>query len=356
MKIALVNVTKPVSGTGDGVTEYTYQLYEKLRRIKGNKVDRFYAIDETKRNNVAGLLYTQTLFKTKLDKLLKEDYDIIHITNHEAGFVAKAAKKSSRAKVVTTIHDTMRLRDDLHKGLLQKTYNHFVKKSMTDAIKYSDFILFYDSGTEENTKELFKLKGYENIALGIKDDIVKTKIPKKSKHNKFIIGYLGSFMYSKNVIMILKAAKLLLKEKEYRFRIYGTGAERENLLNYKKENNLSNVQFLGFAPEPKKREIYDGFDVFAWPALGAPHNFPPLEAMARGLPVIVAKSGEYIPEIRKHCILADDEKDLAHIITKLNAKGYDKEFARKATEFARSISWDETARKTMQVYKKVLKA
>src|SRR5208282_3258189 len=108
MKIAIVNTTKPISGTGDGVTEYSYQLYEKLKSIKGNKVDLFYSLKKTKRNNALGLLYTQTLFKRRIPELIKGNFDIIHITNQEVGFVAKLVKKDkSNAKVITTIHDTM---------------------------------------------------------------------------------------------------------------------------------------------------------------------------------------------------------------------------------------------------------
>jgi glycosyltransferase involved in cell wall biosynthesis len=356
MRIALVNVTKPESGTGDGVTEYTYRLYEKLRRIKGNKVSLFYSIKETKRNNIRGLLYTQTLFRHKLKPLLEGNYDIIHITNQEVGFVARAVKNSnSKAKVVTTIHDTMRLRSELHKGLMQKSYNVFVSRSIHDAIKFSEFIIFYESGTEENIKKLCRIKNYANIPLGIKDDIIKTKIPKRKKHNRFVVGYLGSFMYSKNVIMILKAARLMLKDKQYQFKIYGTGAERDNLLKYKEDHDLDNVEFMGFAQESKKRQIYDSFDAFAWPALGTPHNFPPLEAMARGLPVIASKKGEYIKEIRANLLLANDEYDLVKTIRSIRENGYDKKFAKKATAYARSISWDETAGKTMSVYRRIIK-
>jgi glycosyltransferase involved in cell wall biosynthesis len=355
MKIALVNVTKPISGTGDGVTEYTYQLYEKLKRSPGVDVDCFYAIEETRRNNLTGLLYTQTLFKQKAIQLAHKDYDIIHITNQEAGFVSKILRKNgSRAKIVTTIHDTMRLRNDLHRGVLQKTYNKLVSGSVADAMKYSDFLIFYESGTLQNAKKLFKFQKYENIALGIRDDLIQKKIPAKRASKKFVIGYLGSFAFSKNVMLILKAANELKSNNRYVFNIYGTGEERDNLLRYKIENELGNVNFLGFAPESRKRQIYDSFDVFVFPALGAPHNFPPLEAMARGVPVIVSKQGEYIPEIRKVCIPAKDETDLARIIMSLDQKGYPNRLKRSAMAYAHSISWSETTRKTLNVYRNLL--
>ena len=81
LRIALVNITKPHSGSGDGITEYTWQLYKKLQTKA--QVDLIYSLESTKRNNIRGLVKTNIFFNIKIKKLASEGYDIIHITNHE---------------------------------------------------------------------------------------------------------------------------------------------------------------------------------------------------------------------------------------------------------------------------------
>ena len=59
MKIALINTIKPAEGTGDGMTEYTYQLYSRFS--ESNSVDLIYSVDKLIRNNVK-VLYSRYNF------------------------------------------------------------------------------------------------------------------------------------------------------------------------------------------------------------------------------------------------------------------------------------------------------
>jgi len=84
MRIALVSTIRPSPGTSLGMSEYTYQLTKHLKALNKNlKVDNVYAVSEPKRNNILGLLYTNTIFKLRVKGLAKLDYDIVHITDHD---------------------------------------------------------------------------------------------------------------------------------------------------------------------------------------------------------------------------------------------------------------------------------
>ena len=90
MKIALINTIRPAEGTGDGMTEYTYQLYTRLQ--KSNEVDLIYSVDKLVRNNVKGLLYTNTLFKLFCEMIIEHyselygiDYAILRFANVTGG-------------------------------------------------------------------------------------------------------------------------------------------------------------------------------------------------------------------------------------------------------------------------------
>ena len=353
MKIALINTIKPAEGTGDGMTEYTYQLYSRFS--ESNSVDLIYSVDKLIRNNVKGLLYTNTIFKNKISKIKWEKYDIVHITNQEMGFAAKLIKKSnSRVKVITTIQDFARVDKGVQKGMLQRAYNRIVRGSIVDAFKYSDLILFTSSQTEKDADKYFR-PNYkkETIHLAVRESILKAPIHKK-RNKIFTVGYVGSLAFHKNVIMILKTANLM-KDKSCNFIIYGKGIEYDSLLQFKNKYELKNVKFMGFAPENEIAKIYDSFDAFMFPSMYEGFGLPILEAQSRGLPVIVYRKGKVPKEVTRYCFKAGSPKDASRIITGLQKRGCPEEKHTRATKYARNFSWDACAKNTMRKYISITK-
>ena len=57
------------------------------------------------------------------------------------------------------------------------------------------------------------------------------------------IVYLGSMRLANHVKMLIDAAVLLQNDKKYKFFLYGEGSDRENLEQYVKDNNITNVVF-----------------------------------------------------------------------------------------------------------------
>lgn len=354
MKIAILNVIKPHAGSGDGMTEYAYQLYTKLS--KGNKVDLIYPLEQSKRNDIFGLVYTNSLFKLRIKSLAKEDYDVIHIANQELGFTAKMLKRlGSRAKIVTSIHDLMRVKDDgYHRGLLQDAYSNLVSSSVRDALDFSDSIIFTASSIRDSTRKEFGSKLRRNFVtlLCPKDEFRASRIPERKKGGTMKIGYIGALAFRKNIIFLLKTAKRLRENGGVKFLVYGSGAEKQNLLDFKQENKLSNVSFMGFAPENKLMQIYDDFDLFMYPSLEEGSSLPLLDAQARGIATMVLKENNLDAEVTKHSFKPRDEGEAAKIILNLKQNGYDKKAREKATSYARSFSWDRIAKETLAVYKK----
>ena len=78
-----------------------------------------------------------------------------------------------------------------------------------------------------------------------------------------------------------------------------------------------------------------------------------LEAQARGLPVIIYKYGKIPKEVRKYCFEAESPEHMAQIIEQLKENGYNEKEMKKAMDYARSFTWEKTAKKTLEVYKKL---
>jgi len=350
LNIAMINGIKPMPGSGDGITEYAYNMYLQLKR--NNRVDLAYSIDRARKNDALGLVRVNSVLSSKARALGKGDYDVFHVVNQEVGFAAgdiKAANPDNR--VVTTIHDVSRLERGLHRGALQAAYNAMVKRSVRKAVENSDFLIFDSKQTMKEVSGRFAVKRGAVVNIGI-DGRFSGKIPKK-RAGAFAVGYIGSFAYHKNVSMIFEAARLM-RDDPVEFRIYGVGAENKNLFDFARGNNLKRLRMMGFAPEARKVGVYDGFDVFVFPSLYEGFGLPILEAQARGLPVIVYKHGRVSDEIKKYCLEAESAEHMARMINDLRENGYDDGLRRRAVAYARSFTWERCAKETVGVYKKLV--
>ena len=354
MKIAVLSIAKPAAGTGNGTTEYAFQLILRLREM-GQEVDEVYAIEDSKRNDIMGLVNTQITFPRKIAKIAKMDYDIAHITIQEIGFAARILKENGfKGKVVSTVHDLTRLSNKLYQGLLQKSYNRIVAKSIEDSLKYSDYITFNSQQTMDEVFERFgPMKNARLIWHGTRRSFLNEPIQKKNDRI-FRVGHVGALGDHKNVIAMLHVAEHLKGNDKIKFLIYGTGHQKENIEKYKAEKKLDNVMLMGFAPEDKLIEIYDSFDAFVLPSNyeGLSHQI--LEAGARELPIIVFKKARIPEAVTKHCLKAEDEKDMARIIADLQKRGFDKKEKAAATKYYREFTWDRTVKEMFELYKELM--
>lgn len=71
------------------------------------------------------------------------------------------------------------------------------------------------------------------------------------KSNKKLVIYLGSIRFANNVIQLIKAAECLKEHEDTLFLVYGDGDDREPLINYCLEHQLTNVKFKDKWIDPK---------------------------------------------------------------------------------------------------------
>lgn len=355
LKIALINVIKPQSGSRDGITEYTYEIYRRLK--KRHKVDLIYVTDVSKRFNTAALISANALFKLRVKKLAKENYDIVHIANQELGYAAKILKENgSGAGIVTSIHDLMRYNVGAYRGVKQKAYSVLVRGSILDAIKYSDYVVFSASTVEKDAIRRFgkMLKNHKTTLLAPSDEFRTKPIPQKRESDGFLIATVGAFVPWKNQIFVLRTAELFKDEVGYRFRLIGSGPDEQQLRDYKKKRGLNNVEFVNFAPQSKFLDMYDSFSMMFYPTTEEGSSLPMINAQCRGLPVVIYKGNRVDREVTKYCLVAKDERDAAKIIKSIGERGFDRKRRNAMIRYARSFSWDRVTKETLDIYKKAL--
>ena len=117
------------------------------------------------------------------------------------------------------------------------------------------------------------------------------------------------------------------------------------------------VVFTDYVTDAELAGLYEKAELYVFPSLSEGFGLPGLEAMAYGLPV-VSSNATCLPEVYGDAAEYFDPlsvDDMASVIAKLyNDKKRQAELIKSGKEQIKKFSWEETARKTLAVYKKVL--
>ncbi len=348
MKVGLVELKTsflPYDIAGKNFYGYTYYLYSNIKRVN-KEVE---AIKITKIPNIGkGFSILSKTFFMDLS-----NYGILHNLDLNPFFPMRKGK----AKIITTAHDFQfvlrpELNEDVMHSTKDKIWLNLVTKLGLKATLSSDYLIAVSSLTKEDAIKL----GYPKDKIFVVNHGVSKaffrSLPKK--HNKkFIVGYMGALRTRKNPEFMLKGF-MQIKSANYEMHVYGKlGYDRDRIIKIAKEDKR--ITFLGFAPEDKLVSAYDSFNVFVFPSHYEGFGIPIIEAQSRGLPVIIYKYGKIPKEVREYCFEAESPEHMAQIIEDIKENGYNERLRKKATEYARSFTWEKCAKETLEIYKMVLK-
>lgn len=117
------------------------------------------------------------------------------------------------------------------------------------------------------------------------------------------------------------------------------------------------VVFTGYVPDEDLALLYSAADAFVYPSLYEGFGLPPLEAMACGTPVVCSKTSS-LPEVVGDAAITVDPTnvdELTQAIRQVLVNDDLRAWLREAgLRRAAMFSWQETARRTLQVYRRVL--
>jgi glycosyltransferase involved in cell wall biosynthesis len=115
------------------------------------------------------------------------------------------------------------------------------------------------------------------------------------------------------------------------------------------------VLWQGSVAEPDLPALYAGATLFVFPSLYEGFGLPVLEAMACGTPVAAADSSS-IPEVGGDAALYFDPIDIDEMAETIRSLLYDDELQERFRALglaqAASYSWDRTARRTLEIYRR----
>ena len=175
-----------------------------------------------------------------------------------------------------------------------------------------------------------------------------------------LVLFLGRVTLQKGPDWFVEAARRVLDvEPDARFVLAGTGDMLPRVIERAAELGVAQrFLFPGFVDRERASQLFALADVFVMPSVSEPFGIVPLEAMDRGVPVIVSRqSGS--AELLRNALKVDfwDVEDLAaKIVSVLRYRALSAELEDAGREEAGQLSWDWVAERTETVYREVAHA
>jgi glycosyltransferase involved in cell wall biosynthesis len=299
--------------------------------------------------------------QTKLKNFLAEiKPDLVHFTNLNHPVFYKG-------KFVVTIHDLTLFQYAERASFLRKAaYNYVIKK----AAQNSEKILTVSEFAKKEIIKKFDLEEDKVIVTynGIDKKFRKITSPKalerveKYKLNRPYFLYVGQWRSHKNLLTLARAFKKVLDGGfGDKIDLVFTGKidpkYPELIEEIKRLGIENNIKLTGFVEDEDLPVIYNNALAFVFPSLSEGFGLPALEAQACSLPVISSTSSS-LPEVLGEGALffnpnsvSDLSKKMIEVIKDPKLKS---ELIEKGLKNVQRFSWDNTAQKTLEVYRELL--
>lgn len=233
--------------------------------------------------------------------------------------------------------------------------------------KEADKILVGSTFTLNMLKKLFSIED-SRIELfsenGVSEDFFEEPI--KTRNDKQVnLLFVGRLVPYKGADMVIDAVSQLSKliKDRIRLTIVGDGSEKDNLKRQVQELGVSDiVSFAGWVNQKETLDFYRKADIFCFPSIREFGGAVVLEAMACGLPCIVADNGgiaEYVTEetgfkiapISRYYITQELTNKLQILVENEDLR---KRMSAKAIERAQSFAWKQKAIEIIKIYEKLI--
>lgn len=347
MNIALDGM--PLAAPLTGVGHYTAELARNLALVAPS--DSFTFISPE------GLLKRRWWSLGLPLHLLRSSFDLFHGTNYDVPLW-------SRRPTVVTIHDLSKLliptahvpplkwigrwRPPLMAKVASKiiTPSNSVKTQVCEGLGIDPEKVVV---TPEAPRPVFKRNQDPEL------------LKRLSLDRDFIL-FVGTIEPRKNLHNLVEAYHRLLRSTSLSPRLViagGKGWLMDNFPSFIKEKGLEDrICLTGYLNDEDLRSLYSSCAVFIYPSLYEGFGLPPLEAMACGAPVITSRDPALMETVGSAARLVDPKSvdDIAQAMSEmLSDERMRQHYAELGREQVKKFSWEQTALKTLEVYREVLR-
>lgn len=276
------------------------------------------------------------------------------------------AALSGQCPSVATFHD---LSFERYKEFysIQKRYWHFSMDPKRQA-KRAQKIIAVSESTKKDLVEIYKIPaGKVQVVYSGADPVSRIPYPasgtaeirkKYGLPDKYIL-YLGTIEPRKNIVGLIKAFELFCTKYQAlsaKYKLVIAGAKgwlyRDVFRAYMNSPQKSDIVFTGFVENDDKREVCKSADLFVYPSFFEGFGFPPLEAMAAGVPVIASSSSSLSEAVGSGALTVDPYNigELAWAMNELLAnQRIRNKMIEKGREQVKKFSWEKCAQETLEI-------
>ena len=324
--------------------------------------------------------FNHKVYQQFKDEILRGDYEIVHaLTPMMPRYPVKVVKV---CKKIPFLLGPVNGGVPFPPGFQETAKQEFAQFNFLRAIgralipgyvetyKKADRILSGSSFTLNMLKDMFQMTDerirlfYEN---GISSNFLNVDKTVDKSENKVELLFVGRLVPYKCADVVLEAIGQLEPELQNKihFTIVGDGSEKSNLEAQVQRLNLEKlVTLTGWVKQAETLEYYKKADVFCFPSIREFGGAVVLEAMACGLPCIVANNGgigEYVTEATGFKIEPLSREYLTKELTQkikilVEDETLRNNMSNQAIERAREFTWDNKAKKIVEIYEDTIEA
>jgi len=297
-------------------------------------------------------------------QIYRQKIDLMHFAHFNAPLFY-------RRPLIVTIHDLILQRWPTHKKNVLSRIKYFFKSLgykiiIRSVLGRAQKIIAVSQFVKDDIVRSFSVAEekieviYEGTSRHLSDFQPPLSSLAKYKINPPYLLYVGNAYPHKNLARLAEAFKLLRDGKYRDLQLVLVGSEDYFYRKIKKENCDSNgtcfgggVIFTGYVPDEELGSLYQDASLYVFPSLCEGFGLPPLEAMARGVPVAAARA-TCLPEILGQAAHYFNGENLQDIAAKIGeVLGDDvlrQQLVRQGFEQIKKYSWRKMAEETGRVY------
>jgi glycosyltransferase involved in cell wall biosynthesis len=291
--------------------------------------------------------------------------DLVHVLDHSYAHVVGRRKKTPS---LVTVHDLLpvltvgrtpaNIRERIRARMLQR-----VLRALRDA---DGWIVSTHWLRGELAEWLGDDDGIDVIPYGVDEAFSQPSDGLRSKmrdqwhipETAFVVLHVGSVDTRKNFGGVIAAVEGLRDRGIEAWLLQvGDALTEEHSRDIDARKLADVLRTLGRAGEPALRAAYRAADVLLFPSHYEGFGLPVLEAMASGLPVVTSGAGG-LSEVAGDAAIVVEGREVEPYVAALERLAGDEavrcDLVRRGVERAKGFSWAETARRTANVYRRLI--